>query len=169
MHTIRVTGRMAMLISGMAIAAVCGLAPMAAAATAGLPGRALDPPAEEPCPGGEPKPCGAPAQERESVDAGREEAKKAAATAEKDIAAAKERAEKCAPESKECMANLIGDGAEQHKGLDDTRQALEAFKPAPADNAAPAVAGACDAFAAALGPLVRGDASQLTGVCELMK
>ncbi|MEU9888426.1 hypothetical protein [Sphaerisporangium sp. NPDC051011] len=175
------TGRLVTLVSTAAVAAVCGLGPAGtASAEAGTPVQmpahavlAVDPPPEEqPCPGGEPKPCGAPAEERGGVESGRQEAKKAGEDAKKDIAEAKQKAEKCAPdssESKGCMTNLIGDGAEQQKGLDDTRRALSEFKPAPSDNAATAVAGTCGAFAADLTPLFQGDPALLTGICELMK
>ncbi|RCG29941.1 hypothetical protein DQ384_17410 [Sphaerisporangium album] len=182
-----------MLVSAVTAAAVCALGPAGAASAAAgsavhmntgspvptdtgspvhIAGADDPPPEEQPCPGGEPKPCGAPAEERGSVESGRADAKKAGEDAKKDIAAAKDKAEKCAPDSTEakgCMTNLIGDGADQQKGLDDTKRALSEFKPAPSDNAATAVAGTCDAFAADLAPLFQGDPALLTGICELMK
>ncbi|MGI5159552.1 hypothetical protein [Microbispora sp. CA-102843] len=132
-----------------------------------------DPPEDEPCPSGEPKPCGASGQDREGVDSGREDAKKDADAAKKDIAAAKDKAEQCAPGSaqgKQCMRNLIGDGAEQQTGMDDVQQELNTFQPAPADNATSALNATCDTFAADLPAAfkVSDGSASLTGLCELM-
>ncbi len=185
MHSIRLPGFFAMLTSALGLIAVCALTPAdavaAATATASPIATATDPPEEEPCPGGEPKPCGASKQERESVDSGREDAKNDAAQAKKDIAEAKEKAEKCSPgstQSKQCMGNLLGDGAEQlegmgakeRAGMDKAQEALDSFQPAPKENAASAMGATCEAFAADLPAMftASGGAAELTGVCELM-
>ncbi|MET8053904.1 MULTISPECIES: hypothetical protein [unclassified Streptosporangium] len=166
MHPIRVSGFFVMLTSALAIA--CAPVPAAMAATSHTTLHA-DPPEEETCPNGQPKPCGAQ-EERGGVDADREETKKDTAKAKEDIAEAKKKVEECPPTSKQCMENLIGDGGQQRKDLDDTRQALANFRPAPSDNAASAIAETCDEFAAGLPAALRNspDFSQLTGVCELM-
>jgi len=187
MHSIRPPGFFAMLTSALGLAAVCALTPTdaAAAATAAASSIATaiqsDPPEEEPCPGGEPKPCGASKEERESVESGRQDAKKDAAQAKKDIAEAKEKTERCSPGStqgKQCMGNLLGAGAEQledigakeRTGMDKAQEALDGFQPAPKDNAASAVGATCEAFAADLPAMftASGGSTELTGVCELM-
>ncbi len=184
MYTTRLPGPFAMLASALAIAAAFAFAPgeatSAASASEGIETPASNPtpstsstvpPEEEPCPGGEPKPCGAPAKERESVESGREEVGKEVAEAKKDIATAKEKAEQCPPESKQCMEKLAGDGAQQRQGMEEVRQALQNFQPAPSDNAASVLDGTCAAFAADLPSVLTasGGLAQLTGVCELMK
>lgn len=182
MHSIRLPGFFAMLTSALGLAAVCALTPAApAAAVTAATAIQSDPPEEEPCPGGEPKPCGASQQERESVDSGRQDAKKDTAQAKKDIAEAKEKTEKCSPGStqgKQCMGNLLGAGSEQldgigakeRAGMDKVQAALDGFQPAPTDNAASAVSSTCEAFAADLPAMftASGGSAELTGVCELM-
>ncbi|MEU4224900.1 hypothetical protein AB0F17_11440 [Nonomuraea sp. NPDC026600] len=182
MHRIRI-----FLTSALGLAAVCALTPAdsaAAATAAASPIAAViqsDPPPEEPCPGGEPKPCGASNQERDSVDSGRQDAKKDSAQAKKDIAEAKEKTEKCSPGSaqgKQCMGDLLGAGAEQlegigakeRAGMDTAQEALDGLRPVPTDNAGPAVGATCEAFAADLPAMftASGDLAELTGVCELM-
>jgi hypothetical protein len=165
-----------MLASAALIAAACALTPAAAATTSPSPPTAVrsdPPPEEEPCPSGEPKPCGASSQERGGVESGREDAKKAAAEAKKDIAEAKDKAEQCAPGSaqgKQCMTNLIGTGADEHAGMDDVRHELDTFRPAPSDNAGAVMHSACAMFAAGLPPVLKASdtSGALTGVCELM-
>lgn len=170
-RSIRPARPLLLLVSAVTAAVTCGLVPGAYAATAAAP-RVWSVPADEedPCPGGEPKPCGAAPGERDSVEAGRKDAAKATETANQDIKEAKKQIEECRPSSKECMSGLTGSGAEERKGMDETRQGLDAFKPAPADNAEKAVDGACAAFAAELpAVLTPADGSgKLTSVCELM-
>ncbi|MGV9772970.1 hypothetical protein [Streptosporangium sp. NPDC003464] len=175
MHSIRISGLIVMLTSALAVTTVCALTPAAVAAAAAPSRTAVQPdppqePAEEPCPGGEPKPCGAPKEERDSVDSGRQDAKKDIAAAKEDIATAKEKVGQCPPGSKQCMESLIGDGAQQQKGIDDTRRTLDDFRPAPSDNAASVIDATCDAFGADLPAVFKSSEyfSQLTGVCELM-
>ena len=185
MHRIRPSGFFAMLTSALGLAAVCALTPAVAATAAASPIATVvqsDPPPEDkPCPGGEPKPCGASNQERDSVDSGRKEAKDDAKKAKEDIADAKNKAKECAPGSaqgKTCMGNLLGAGSDQlvgmgdkeRAGMDTTQNALDGLRPAPADNATPAVSATCTAFAADLPAMFTapGDVAELTGVCELM-
>lgn len=166
-----------MLASAALIAATCALTPAATATTFPTPhtsaAQSDPPPKEEPCPGGEPKPCGASSQERGGVESGREDAKKDAAEAKKDIAEAKEQVKQCAPGSaqgKQCMANLIGAGADEHAGMDNVRHELDTFRPGPSDNAGAVMHSACAAFAADLPPALKASdtTGELTGVCELM-
>ncbi|WP_433381422.1 hypothetical protein [Streptosporangium sp. CA-115845] len=175
MRSIHLSGSFVMLTSALAIAAVCVLAPAAAATSVASPSDIVQPPApptepEEPCPGGEPKPCGAPAKERDSVNSDRENAQKDIDAAKDDIAAAKEKIAECPPGSKQCMENLTGDGAEQRKGMDTVQQALNGFQPAPSDNAASVMDETCDTFASALPAAITAsdDSALLTNVCELM-
>jgi hypothetical protein len=174
MHSIRLLGSFTMLTSAVAIAVTCAFTPVAAATSAAPSIDAIQPPPagqeEEPCPNGEPKPCGASTQERGEVDAGRENAQKDIDAAKEDIAKAKEKIAECPPGSKQCMENLIGDDAEQRKGMTTVQQELDSFQPAPLDNAASVIDGTCDAFAAALpSAFTASDTSaMLTNVCELM-
>lgn len=181
MHNLRLPGSIAMLTVASVVVAACAFAPAyAGAATAAQATQAAqnivqpDPPEDdEPCPNGEPKPCGASGQDREGVDSGREDAKKEAEAAKKDIAAAKDKADQCPPgsaEGKQCMQKLIGDGAKEREGMADVRQELNSFQPAPRDNATSALNATCDAFAAELPAAfkVSDGSASLTGLCELM-
>lgn len=126
-------------------------------------------PSESPCPGGEPKPCAAGEKDRDEVEGKQEQIAKDEAQAKKDMDAAKEKANECPPTSKECMTALTGDGAEQKEGMAEARKELAGVHPAPSGNAASAVSGACNDFAADLPPaLVSSDPEELTRVCELM-
>ncbi|WP_459801979.1 hypothetical protein [Herbidospora sp. RD11066] len=163
-----------MLTVTSAAVVACVLTPAAGATTMSGPQVVQeDPKEEEKCPDGEPKPCAASDKDRESVDSDREDAEKDIAAAKEDIAAAKDKADDCPPgtaEGKECMKNLIGDGAEQQEGLDKVQAELDSFQAAPTDNAASALASTCDAFAADLPAIFKVDdgSSSLTGLCELM-
>ncbi|MFF4013145.1 hypothetical protein [Streptomyces sp. NPDC001717] len=159
------------LASLLAATALCGPATTAAAAAPVPHTRPVPADDEEPCPGGEPKPCGAAPAERDTVESGRKDVTKDIGKANGDISDAKKQIAECRPESKTCMTGLAGSGADEHKGMDETRQGLDAFKPAPADNATGVVKGACPAFAAALPAVLAapgGGPSELTEVCELM-
>ncbi|WP_327135201.1 hypothetical protein OG311_36145 [Streptomyces sp. NBC_01343] len=107
--------RIPVVASIAALALVCALPP--ATALTGPPAHAhrvtalaapLD--GEEPCPGGESKPCSASPEERDSVDKDRDAAKQDSAAAKQDIAAAKQAAQQCTAESKACLTDLIGPG-----------------------------------------------------------
>jgi hypothetical protein len=180
MGSIRLPGLFGLFTSALAATSVCALPSTASAASAAvdvavgvapaIAAARLDPPPEEKCPNGEPKPCGAADKERDGVESGRADSKKDVAAAKTDIAAAKQKAEQCPPGSTQCMQGLIGGGAEQHKGMDDARAQLAGLHPGPSDNAASAVAGTCQAFAADLPPVFKGsaDSAELTGLCEAM-
>jgi hypothetical protein len=175
MRNLRLAGAFATLALASTFVAASAFAPAHAGVTTAARAAVLepDPPDDKPCPNGEPKPCGASGQDREGVDSGREDAKNEAKAAKEDIAAAKDKAEQCPPGSaqgKQCMRNLIGDGAEQQAGMDNVQRELDAFQPAPTDNAASALNATCDTFAADLpATFEAGDGSpSLTGLCELM-
>ncbi|MFD7553256.1 hypothetical protein ACFV9E_01810 [Streptomyces sp. NPDC059835] len=161
-----------MLASLLTAAALCGPASTVVAAAGPAPhSRPAPGDDEEPCPGGEPKPCGAAPKERDSVETDRKDVTKDIGKANGDISDAKKQIAECRPDSKTCMTGLAGSGTEEHKGMDETRKGLDAFKPAPADNAGGVVKGACPAFAAELPAVFAapgGGSSELTGVCELM-
>lgn len=105
------------------------------------------------------------------MESGRTDTKKDITTAKEDIATAKQKVEQCPPGSKQCMDNLIGGGTDQHQGMDEARQGLAGMHPAPSDNAAPVMAGACQEFAAGLPPALKTspDSAQLTSLCEAMR
>lgn len=178
MRNLRLPGSVAMLTLASAVVAACALAPAYAGTTTAAQAAQniaqSDPPEDdEPCPNGEPKPCGASGQDREGVDSGREDAKKEAEAAKKDIAAAKDKTDRCPPGSaqgKQCMQNLIGDGAEQQAGMDNVQRELTTFQPAPTDNATSALNATCDTFAAELPAAFEANdgSPSLTGLCELM-
>ncbi|MFJ7586905.1 hypothetical protein ACIQZO_05825 [Streptomyces sp. NPDC097617] len=170
MTRIAVSRTIAALAVAVAAAAACAVAVPDAPAFAAV--RAFDdpPPAEEPCPGGEPKPCAASPEDRKEVEDQKEQVEKEEAKAKEDIAAAKDQATKCAPTSKQCMSDLAGDGKEQKEGMAKAQEQLDAVHPAPADNAATVMDGACEAFAAELPAALTSaaDPAELTRVCELM-
>ncbi len=176
MRNLRLAGAFATLALASTFVAASAFAPADAVLTTAARAAVLepDPPEDDkPCPSGEPKPCGASGQDREGVDSGRDDAKKEAEAAKKDIAAAKDKTDQCPPGSaqgKQCMRNLIGDGAEQQEGMDNVQQELNTFRPAPTDNATSALNATCDTFAADLPAAFKaGDGSpSLTGLCELM-
>ncbi|GAB3892107.1 hypothetical protein [Microbispora bryophytorum] len=175
MHNLRLAGASATLALASTFVAVSAFAPAHSGVRAAARAAVLepDPPEDKPCPNGEPKPCGASGQDREGVDSGREDARKEAEAAKKDIAAARDKTDQCPPGSaqgKQCMQNLIGDGAEQQAGMDNVRQELDTFQPAPADNATSALNATCDAFAAGLPAAfkVSDGSPSLTSLCESM-
>ncbi|WP_217569432.1 hypothetical protein [Streptomyces sp. GbtcB7] len=100
------------------------------------------------------------AKERQEVNDSTKDAKK-------DIAKAQAQVDECRPESAACMQKLAGDGAEEKKGITDTEAELADFEGAPKNNAATAVAGSCDVYAATL-PVSGADARDLTELCEVM-
>ncbi|MFJ5546873.1 hypothetical protein [Streptomyces sp. NPDC093225] len=160
------------LASVLAAAAAYGPASPASAAPAPVPhARAAPADDEEPCPGGEPKPCSAAPAERDTVEADRKGVTKDSGEAEKEIDKTREQIDKCPPESKTCMTGLTGAGTDEHAGMKETRGGLDAFEPAPRDNATGAVNGACAAFGAELPAELGapGGPSAFTGVCELMQ
>ena len=182
MSRIRVTPGAAVLVAACALAGTIGIVltvPQAVAvspvharsAAPAVAATASAQPSESPCPGGEEEqPCPASSKDRNDVDAGKEQVTKEEAQSKEDIAAAKDQAAKCPPTSKQCMADLAGDGKEQKDGMAKAQQQLDAEHPAPSDNAQAAVGGACGAFAAQLPPgLAPSDApDEPTRVCELM-
>ncbi|MFD6885288.1 hypothetical protein [Streptomyces sp. NPDC059957] len=154
---------------------VYGLSPAAAAPSlAGSPASShgfttlaapLD--GEEPCPGGEAKPCSASPEERGSVDKDRDAAKQESAAAKQDIGAAKQAAQKCPAESKSCMTDLIGGGATQETDMAQARGELGTMRPEPSGNAATALTGTCPSFAADL-PAGLSESSEMTALCGEM-
>ncbi|MFJ2592488.1 hypothetical protein [Streptomyces erythrochromogenes] len=165
----------ASVASVAALALVCGL-PLATA-TPSLPGsparvhRITAPAAplddEEPCPGGEAKPCSASPEERGSVDRDRDAAKQESAAAKQDIGAAKQAAHKCPAESTSCMTDLIGGGATQETDMAQARGELGTMRPEPSGNAASALSGTCASFAADL-PAGLSQSTELTSLCGEM-
>ncbi|MER7730218.1 hypothetical protein ABTX80_04985 [Streptomyces erythrochromogenes] len=167
--------RLPIAASVAALALLCG--PPPAAATPSLPGspaqvhRIAAPAAplddEEPCPGGEAKPCSASPEERGSVDKDRDAAKQENAAAKQDIGAAKQAAQKCPAESKSCMTDLIGGGATQETDMAQARGELGTMRPEPSGNAASALSGTCASFAADL-PAGLSQSTELTTLCGEM-
>ena len=182
MSRIRVTPGAAALVAACALSGAIGavlIVPQAVAVSAvhtrnaapATAATASAEPSESPCPGGEEeKPCPASSKDRDDVDAGKEQVAKEEAQSKEDIAAAKDQAAKCPPTSKQCMADLAGDGKEEKDGMAKAQQQLDAEHPAPSSNAQAAVNGACGDFAAQLPPgLAPSDApDEPTRVCELM-
>ncbi|GAA0299942.1 hypothetical protein GCM10010302_43140 [Streptomyces polychromogenes] len=175
--------------SVLAAAALCGPAPTASAVTASAVTAYTAPastshirPApgddEEPCPNGEPKPCGASPGERTTVDDDRKHVNDDVGKAKDDIKDARKQAGACPPTSStDCMSGLMASGEGDRKDLDrtrkdadKTRQEMDAYTPAPADNAGGAVRGACPAFAAELPAVLTSPGGPFAGpgVCELM-
>ncbi|MFJ6479614.1 MULTISPECIES: hypothetical protein [unclassified Streptomyces] len=147
---------------------------MAAAASPGGPADHVHPTValaplddEEPCPGGEAKPCAASPEERGSVDKDRDAAKQDSAAAKEDIGAAKKQAQKCAPSSTACMTELTGGGAKQETDMAQARGELDTFRPAPSGNAEAALDGTCASFAADL-PAGLSQSSEMTSLCGEM-
>ncbi|MEV5754691.1 hypothetical protein AB0L00_43375 [Actinoallomurus sp. NPDC052308] len=175
MPDIRLTGLLATCASALLIAGVCSHQSVFAAAASAAPAAVAPPPpptpTPTPCPNGEPHPCGASAKEREGVESERTDAKKDKAKADEEIAEAKKKAEKCPPESKECMKELIGGGEEERRDMDKAREGLAGMHPAPSDNASPVMDRACQEFAADLPPKLKesSDSAQLTSLCEAMR
>ncbi|MFB7056306.1 hypothetical protein ACFCXT_24690 [Streptomyces vinaceus] len=122
---------------------------------------------EEPCPGGEAKPCSASPEERGAVDKDRDAAKQDTAAAKQDIGAAKQAAQKCTAESKSCMTELIGGGATQETDMAQARGELGTMKPEPSGNAASALSGTCASFTADL-PAGLSGSSEMTSLCGEM-
>ncbi|MFJ7779522.1 hypothetical protein [Streptomyces yangpuensis] len=122
---------------------------------------------EEPCPGGEAKPCSASPEERGSVDKDRDAAKQDGAAAKQDIGAAKQAAQKCPAESKSCMTDLIGGGATQETDMAQARGEMGSMRPEPSGNAASALSGTCASFAADL-PAGLSGSTELTTLCGEM-
>ncbi|MFC9815697.1 hypothetical protein ACFVJM_26925 [Streptomyces virginiae] len=122
---------------------------------------------EEPCPGGEEKPCSASPEERGAVDKDRDAAKQDTAAAKQDIGAAKQEAQKCTAESKSCMTQLIGGGSTQETDMAQTRGELGTMRPEPSGNAASALSGTCSSFAADL-PAGLSESTELTSLCGEM-
>ncbi|MFJ9939584.1 hypothetical protein [Streptomyces erythrochromogenes] len=171
----RTIPRIPIVASIATLALVLGL-PLAAA-TPSLPGspardhRITAPAAplddEEPCPGGEAKPCSASPEERGSVDKDRDAAKQENAAAKQDIGAAKQAAQKCPAESRSCMTDLIGGGATQEADMAQARGELGTMRPEPSGNATSALAGTCASFAADL-PAGLSQSAELTALCGEM-
>ncbi len=166
--------RIPLAASIAALALVCLLSP--AAASPLLPASlahfhrtavVLAPLDDEPCPGGEAKPCSASPEERGAVDGDRAAAKQDAAAAKQDIGAAKQAAQKCTAESKACMTNLIGGGTTQETDMAQARDELGTMKPAPSANAETALDGTCASFSADL-PAGLSDAPEMTSLCGEM-
>ncbi|MEV0992560.1 hypothetical protein [Streptomyces sp. NPDC049949] len=164
--------RIPVVASIATLALVCALPP--ATALTGPPAHAhritalaapLDD--EEPCPGGEAKPCSASPEERDSVDKDRDSAKQDSAAAKQDIAAAKQAAQKCTAESKACMTDLIGGGATQETDMAQARGEMGAMRPEPSGNAEAALSGTCASFAADL-PAGLSQSTELTTLCGEM-
>ncbi|MFI5985211.1 hypothetical protein ACIBEA_30665 [Streptomyces sp. NPDC051555] len=157
-----------------ALTLVCGLSPAAAApllpgSPAPVPRTAVLAPldGEDPCPGGEAKPCSASPEERGAVDKDRDAAKQDTAAAKQDIGAAKQEAQKCTAESKACMTQLIGGGTTQETDMAQARGELGTMHPAPANNAEAALTGTCASFSADL-PAGLSNSSEMTSLCGEM-
>ncbi|MFK0110895.1 hypothetical protein [Streptomyces sp. NPDC091217] len=130
-------------------------------------------PSDSPCPDGQvATPCPASSQDRQEVDAQRDQVEKDEQQARQDMAAAKGEATKCPPTSKQCMNDLTGDGHEQKEGMAKAEQQLDAVHPAPSDNAQTAVSGTCEEFAAELPAALTSGTdpadSDMKAVCEAM-
>ncbi|MFD8019734.1 hypothetical protein ACFV6G_04820 [Streptomyces lavendulae] len=175
MRKIPRTVRLPLAASLAALALLCGPSPAAAAPS--LPASpapthrfaALATPLddEEPCPGGEAKPCSASPEERGAVDKDRDAAKQDTAAAKQDIGAAKQAAQKCTAESKSCMTDLIGGGTTQETDMAQARGELATVKPEPSGNAASALSGTCASFSADL-PAGLSQSSEMTSLCGEM-
>ncbi|MEV7526519.1 hypothetical protein [Streptomyces sp. NPDC091371] len=167
--------RIPIAVSITAFALVCGLSPAAAAPLlSGSPAHLhrtavvlapLD--GDDPCPGGEAKPCSASPEERGAVDGDRAAAKQDAAAAKQDIGAAKQEAQKCTAESKACMTQLIGGGTTQETDMAQARDGLGTMRPAPSNNAETALDGTCASFAADL-PAGLSNAPEMGSLCGEM-
>ncbi|MDI3424018.1 hypothetical protein [Streptomyces luteolus] len=156
--------------TGLACAAVSAPAVAGSPVGASVAAQAPEPsPSDSECPADKPEQCPAGSKDRDEVEGRQEQVEKDQAQAKQDMAEAKEQATECPPTSKKCMGALTGDGAQHKEGMAEAREELDGMRPAPSDNAADAVAGSCDAFAADLPPaLVSSDPKELTRVCELM-
>ncbi|MET8755624.1 hypothetical protein ABZW32_36840 [Streptomyces sp. NPDC004667] len=164
--------RIPIVVSLAALALLCGLPPAAALSVpsahihrATAPVAPLD--GEEPCPGGEEKPCSASPEERGAVDKDRDAAKQDSAAAKQDIGAAKQAAQKCPAESKSCMTQLIGGGSTQETDMAQARGELGTMRPEPSGNAQSALSGTCASFAADL-PAGLSRSTELTSLCGEM-
>ncbi|WP_371674884.1 hypothetical protein [Streptomyces sp. NBC_01276] len=167
--------RIPLAVSMAAFALLCGLSPAAAAPLLSGPPAHLHRTAavlapfdgDEPCPGGEAKPCSASPEERGAVDGDRAAAKQDAAAAKEDIGAAKQAAQRCTAESKACMTQLIGGGTTRETDMAQARDELGTMHPAPSANAETALDGTCASFAADL-PAGLSNAPEMGALCGEM-
>ncbi|MFD8985960.1 hypothetical protein, partial [Streptomyces sp. NPDC059564] len=124
------------------------------------------PPEESPCPGGEPKPCGASDQNNQQAKGDYDDAKAEKRKAEQDVAASRQKAEECPPGNQECMQRVTQGAPVAKADFDQNRTDVKAQQEAmqPTANVGTATQGGCAEFAALL-PVDPATTVSYTGIC----
>ncbi|MFD7834712.1 hypothetical protein [Streptomyces sp. NPDC059761] len=127
------------------------------------------PPEESPCPGGEPKPCGASDQDNAQAKDGYDDAKKDKGKAEQDVAASRQKVEECPPDSQQCMQKVTQGAPVAKADFDQNQTDVKAQQGTmqPTANAGTATQGGCAEFAALL-PVDPATSGSYTGICGRM-